>query len=70
MTSAFKTFFVIGSSTFALDYTIYLILLHLNMDLNVSKFIASFIAVVLGYYLNSKYNFGQNNHMPLLRLIF
>lgn len=70
MTSTFKTFFIIGSFTFASDYIIYLTLLELNMDINISKFIASLFAVILGYYLNSKYNFGKNNYMNFLRLIF
>ncbi len=69
MTKAFQTFLIIGFFTFSIDYVIYLILLHVNVNLNISKFISSLVAVILGYYLNSKYNFGKDNYMTILRLV-
>ena len=55
--------------TFSIDYFTYLIMLHLNIELNLSKFLSSLFAVILGYYLNSKYNFGKDNHISVLRLV-
>lgn len=65
LTSNFIIFTIIGSFTFVIDYLLYLQFLFFDIDFNIAKFISSSIAVILSYYLNSKFNFGKNNKTSL-----
>jgi len=67
--SNFFIFMFIGVFTFTIDYLLYLRFLFLDIDFNIAKFSSSSIAVVLSYYLNSKFNFGKNNLISLYRII-
>lgn len=62
------TFGIIGVFTFLLDYVIYIVLLSFGVTLSLSKFISSTIAVVVSYFLNSKYNFGKSNEVTVVGL--
>jgi putative flippase GtrA len=62
----FLKFLIIGMGTFLIDYMLYLLLVNFELDISYSKFMSSLVAVIIGYYFNSKYNFGSNNKMSYI----
>jgi len=67
-TKNFATFFCIGVTTALFDYLLYVFLLSHAWPMILAKSLASAIAVVFNYLLNSKFNFGKVHTMSLKHL--
>jgi len=67
-TKNFATFFCIGVTTALFDYLLYIFLLSHDWPMLLAKSLASAIAVVFNYLLNSKFNFGKVHTMSLKHL--
>lgn len=67
-TKNFAIFFCIGITTALFDYLLYVFFLSLDWPMLIAKPLASAIAVLFNYLLNSKLNFGKTHKMSLSHL--
>lgn len=65
----FQSFVIFGTVTFAFDYAFYLLFFKVGIETDIAKFSSSFLAVVLNYFLNSRYNFAKEYKMKAIFLI-
>lgn len=70
LTKNFLTFFCIGVSTAFFDYLLYLSFLSLDWNMLMAKPLASAIAVIFNYLLNSKFNFGRTHQISMRHLFY